>query len=46
MIPDDKCIYFHVSAKNSCETTSAARFAENIFWAMGEMKRVFEESLK
>jgi len=46
MIPDDDCIFFHVSSKVSAENTSSKRFMDNIFWALSEMKKLCNDAKK
>ena len=35
-------VFFHVSCKRSCQATSADKLAEDIQWAMGEIRRMLE----
>lgn len=46
MVPDDSQLYFHVSAKNTCERTSSLRMMDNIFWALQQMRSIHEQANK
>lgn len=43
IISGEDRIFFHLSSNKNCETTSTARFADNIFKAMGDIKKLFED---
>jgi len=44
MVPGDAILYFHVSSKKSSKATDSARYMDNIFWALNEMRKVCEET--
>ncbi|XP_055916063.1 carnitine O-palmitoyltransferase 1, muscle isoform isoform X2 [Eupeodes corollae] len=46
IIAGEDLIFFHISAKKSCGTTSAHRFGENIRKALADMRVMFEQHLK
>lgn len=46
IIAGEDLIFFHISAKKSCGTTSAYRFGENIRQALADMRTMFEQHLK
>eukprot|EP00123_Amoebidium_parasiticum_P017009 comp23677_c0_seq4/m.40537 comp23677_c0_seq4/g.40537 ORF comp23677_c0_seq4/g.40537 comp23677_c0_seq4/m.40537 type:complete len:784 (-) comp23677_c0_seq4:394-2745(-) len=42
----EHCVFFHVSSKRSCPTTDSDRFAEDIMWALMEIKNLFAAAKK
>lgn len=44
VIMNDTLTCFHVSSKRSCGATDSKRYMDNVFWALSEMKRVFNEA--
>ncbi|XP_060076491.1 carnitine O-palmitoyltransferase 1, liver isoform-like [Ylistrum balloti] len=43
MIPGDKKVFFHVSAKNSTPGTSASKFMDQLFETLQEMREMFSD---
>ncbi|XP_035909670.1 carnitine O-palmitoyltransferase 1, liver isoform isoform X1 [Anopheles stephensi] len=43
IVAGEDLIFFHISSKKSCGTTSSERFAQEICRALGDMKHLFEE---
>lgn len=43
IIAGENLIFFHVSAKRSCATTSAQRLAQNIERALADLRKLFED---
>uniref|UniRef100_A0A1A9V5B4 carnitine O-palmitoyltransferase n=1 Tax=Glossina austeni TaxID=7395 RepID=A0A1A9V5B4_GLOAU len=46
IIAGEDLIFFHISAKKSCETTDAHRFADNICRALADIRAMFELHMK
>uniref|UniRef100_A0A1I8NSM7 carnitine O-palmitoyltransferase n=1 Tax=Stomoxys calcitrans TaxID=35570 RepID=A0A1I8NSM7_STOCA len=46
IIAGEDLIFFHISAKNSCDTTNVHRFADNICKALADIRSMFEEHMK
>ncbi|XP_075167500.1 carnitine O-palmitoyltransferase whd isoform X1 [Haematobia irritans] len=46
IIAGEDLIFFHISAKNHCETTNVHRFADNICKALADIRAMFEEHMK
>ncbi|XP_037811824.1 carnitine O-palmitoyltransferase 1, liver isoform isoform X1 [Lucilia sericata] len=46
IIAGENLIFFHISAKKSCDTTDVHRFADNICKALADIRSMFEQHMK
>ncbi|KAM7341695.1 carnitine O-palmitoyltransferase whd isoform 1-T3 [Cochliomyia hominivorax] len=46
IIAGEDLIFFHISAKKSCDTTDVHRFADNICKALADIRTMFEQHMK
>lgn len=43
IIAGEDCVFFHVSCKNSCPTTSSSKMVDSIVKALADIKTMFEQ---